>query len=240
MPEDLRSRVGAVAERSGFVPNVFRALARRPAELRAFLDYHDALMDKTDGLSKAERELIVVATSGANRCIYCVVAHGAILRVRMKDPEIAERVATNPWGVELAPRERAIVDLALLLATDPASLTDAEFDEARAAGLTDDEILGHRCDHRTLRPVQPPRAPERAATEPGVLPPGTAAELARRAAPCKRAQSKRGESEPGHGPGGFPRPRPSPAARLAARLRPPRRARAPGSSQRSRGSSRPA
>jgi uncharacterized peroxidase-related enzyme len=140
MPEDLRSRVGAVAERSGFVPNVFRALARRPAELRAFLDYHDALMDKTDGLSKAERELIVVATSGANRCIYCVVAHGAILRVRMKDPEIAERVATNPWGVELAPRERAIVDLALLLATDPASLTDAEFDEARAAGLTDDEI----------------------------------------------------------------------------------------------------
>jgi uncharacterized peroxidase-related enzyme len=97
-------------------------------------------MDKTDGLSKAERELIVVATSGANRCIYCVVAHGAILRVRMKDPEIAERVATNPWGVELAPRERAIVDLALLLATDPASLTDAEFDEARAAGLTDDEI----------------------------------------------------------------------------------------------------
>ncbi|MGZ6840028.1 MAG: peroxidase-related enzyme, partial [Frankiaceae bacterium] len=95
---------------------------------------------KTDGLSKAERELIVVATSGANRCIYCVVAHGAILRVRMKDPEIAERVATNPWGVELSPRERAIVDLALLLATDPASLMDAEFDEARAAGLTDDEI----------------------------------------------------------------------------------------------------
>src|SRR3990170_4094228 len=108
MPEDLRARVGAVAERSGFVPNVFLALARRPAELRAFLDYHDALMEKTDGLTKAERELIVVATSGANHCTYCVVAHGAILRVRTKDPEIADRVATNPYGVELDRRQRAI------------------------------------------------------------------------------------------------------------------------------------
>src|SRR6185369_4726515 len=107
-------------------PNVFRALARRPRELRAFLDYHDALMDSNDGLSKAERELVVVATSGANNCTYCVVAHGAILRVRTKDPEIADRVATNPYGVELSQRERAIVDL--------------ELDGARAAGLTDDEI----------------------------------------------------------------------------------------------------
>jgi uncharacterized peroxidase-related enzyme len=140
MPEDLRERVGAIAEKSGFVPNVFRALARRPAELRAFLDYHDALMEREGGLSKAERELVVVATSGANHCTYCVVAHGAILRVRTKDPEIADRVATNPWGVELNRRERAIVDLALLIATDSAALTDAELDEARLAGLTDDEI----------------------------------------------------------------------------------------------------
>ena len=140
MPEDLRARVGAVAEKAGFVPNVFRALARRPAELRAFLDYHDALMDSDDGLSKAERELVVVATSGANHCTYCIVAHGAILRVRTKDPEIADRVASNPWGVELSRRERAIVDLALLIATDSAALTDAELDDARAAGLTDDEI----------------------------------------------------------------------------------------------------
>jgi uncharacterized peroxidase-related enzyme len=140
MPEDLRARIGAIAEKSGFVPNVFRALARRPAELRAFLDYHDALMERDEGLSKAERELVVVATSGANHCTYCVVAHGAILRVRTKDPEIADRVATNPWGVELSRRERAIVDLALLIATDSASLTDAELDEARLAGLTDDEI----------------------------------------------------------------------------------------------------
>lgn len=140
MPVDLRDRIGAVAEKSGFVPNVFRALARRPAELRAFLDYHDALMDSSDGLSKAERELVVVATSGANSCTYCVVAHGAILRVRTKDPEIADRVATNPYGVELSPRERAIVDLALLIATDSAALTEAELDDARLAGLSEDEI----------------------------------------------------------------------------------------------------
>jgi uncharacterized peroxidase-related enzyme len=140
MPADLRERIGVIAEKSGFVPNVFRALARRPAELRAFLDYHDALMEKSEGLSKAERELVVVATSGANHCTYCVVAHGAILRVRTKDPEIADRVATNPWSVELSPRERAIVDLALLVATDSAALTDAELDDARAAGLSDDEI----------------------------------------------------------------------------------------------------
>ncbi|HEX2298368.1 MAG TPA: peroxidase-related enzyme, partial [Pseudonocardiaceae bacterium] len=97
-PADLRERISVVVEKSGFVPNIFRALARRPAELRAFLDYHDALMDPPEragaaegGLSKAERELVVVATSGANHCTYCVVAHGAILRVRTKDPEIADR-----------------------------------------------------------------------------------------------------------------------------------------------------
>jgi uncharacterized peroxidase-related enzyme len=140
MPDDLRERVGAIGEKSGFVPNVFRALARRPRELRAFLDYHDALMDSSEGLSKAERELIVVATSGANHCTYCVVAHGAILRVRTKDPEIADRVATNPYGVELSGRERAIVDLALLIATESASLTEAELDDARLAGLSDEEI----------------------------------------------------------------------------------------------------
>ena len=97
-------------------------------------------MDSNEGLSKAERELIVVATSGANHCTYCVVAHGAILRVRAKDPEIADRVATNPWAVELTPRERAIVDLALLIATDSAALTEAELDDARLAGLSDEEI----------------------------------------------------------------------------------------------------
>ena len=139
-PEDLRQRLSPIAEKSGFVPNVFRALARRPKELRAFLDYHDALMDSDDGLSKAERELIVVATSGANHCTYCVVAHGAILRIRMKDSHIADQVATNPYSVELTDRLRAIVDLALLVATESATLTEVDLDAARSAGLTDDEI----------------------------------------------------------------------------------------------------
>jgi uncharacterized peroxidase-related enzyme len=140
MPADLRERIGVIAERSGFVPNVFRALARRPAELRAFLDYHDAVMEREAGLSKTERELVVVATSAANRCTYCVVAHGAILRVRAKDPQIADLVAANPYTVVLDERGRAIVDLALLLATDSAALAEGDIDDAKAAGLTDDEI----------------------------------------------------------------------------------------------------
>ncbi|GLZ55023.1 peroxidase-related enzyme [Actinomycetospora sp. NBRC 106378] len=140
LPDDLRDRVGAIAEKSGFVPNIFRALGRRPRELRAFLDYHDALMDSNDGLSKAERELVVVATSGANHCTYCIVAHGAILRVRSKDPFLADAVGTNPYGAELTGRQRAIVDLALTLAVDSASFTDDDVDAAREAGLSDDEI----------------------------------------------------------------------------------------------------
>jgi uncharacterized peroxidase-related enzyme len=144
LPDDLRERVGAIAEKSGFVPNIFRALGRRPRELRAFLDYHDALMDPApnavEGLSKAERELVVVATSGANHCTYCIVAHGAILRVRSKDPELADHVATNPYGAELTGRQRAIVDLALALTVDSASFTDDDFDAAREAGLAEDEI----------------------------------------------------------------------------------------------------
>ncbi|MBV9314561.1 MAG: peroxidase-related enzyme [Pseudonocardia sp.] len=144
LPEDLRVRIQAIAEKSGFVPNVFRALARRPAELRAFMDYHDALMTPADDgsptLSAAERELIVVATSGANHCTYCVVAHGAILRIRSKDPELADHVATNPYGVALEPRQRAIVDLALQLTTDAATLREEDLDAVRDAGLTDEEI----------------------------------------------------------------------------------------------------
>ena len=129
LPSDLQDRIRPIAERSGFVPNVFRGFGRRPAELRAFLDYHDALMDSDEGLSKAERELIVVATSAANRCTYCVVAHGAILRIRAKDAELADRVVANPYTVELTPRQRAIVDLALLIATESAALTDADLDD---------------------------------------------------------------------------------------------------------------
>ncbi len=140
LPEDLRERLAPVVEKSGFMPNIFRALGRRPAELRAFLDYHDALMDSDEGLSKAERELVVVATSGANDCPYCVVAHGAILRIRSKEPHLADHVAVNPFGVDLAPRQRAILDLALALAQEPGRFTDAHLEAARAAGLTDDEI----------------------------------------------------------------------------------------------------
>ena len=140
LPEDLRERLAPIVERSGFTPNIFRALGRRPAELRAFLDYHDALMDRDDGLSKAERELVVVATSGANDCPYCVVAHGAILRIRSKEPQLADLVATNPHGCELEPRQRAVVDLALALCEQPGRFGEEQLAAARAAGLTDDEI----------------------------------------------------------------------------------------------------
>ena len=146
-PADLRERISVIVEKSGFVPNIFRALARRPAELRAFLDYHDALMDPPaqagtsgGGLSKAERELVVVATSGANHCTYCVVAHGAILRIRSHDPQLADQVASNPWSTPLDTRQHAIVDLALILATRSAELSEHDLDRARAAGLCDDEI----------------------------------------------------------------------------------------------------
>jgi uncharacterized peroxidase-related enzyme len=140
LPEDLRDRISVIAQKSGFVPNIFRALGHRPAELRAFLDYHDALMERADGLSKAERELVVVATSGANHCTYCVVAHGAILRIRSRDPLLADQVAVNPWRAELDERRRAIVDLALALTRQPEKFGDSDIERAREAGLTDDEI----------------------------------------------------------------------------------------------------
>src|SRR5215470_6631975 len=140
LPGDLRERIGVIADKSGFVPNIFRALGHRPAELRAFLNYHDALMEHPDGLSKAERELVVVATSGANHCPYCVVAHGAILRIRSKDPHLADQVAVNPWQAALDERGRAIVDLALALARKPELFGEADIARAQAAGLTADEI----------------------------------------------------------------------------------------------------
>jgi len=140
LPEDLRERIGEIARKSGFVPNIFRALGHRPAELRAFLDYHDALMDRPEGLTKAERELVVVATSAANFCTYCIVAHGAILRIRSKDPHLADQVAANPWQAQLDQRSRAIADLALTLARTPEHFSEADIAKARSAGLTDDEI----------------------------------------------------------------------------------------------------
>jgi uncharacterized peroxidase-related enzyme len=140
LPDDLRERIAEIASKSGFVPNIFRALGHRPAELRAFLDYHDALMDRPEGLSKAERELVVVATSAANFCTYCIVAHGALLRIRSRDPQLADQVAANPWQARLDPRSRAITDLALALTRTPEHFGDADIAAARSAGLTDDEI----------------------------------------------------------------------------------------------------
>jgi len=140
LPDDIREEILAVQEKTGFVPNVFLALARRPAEFRAFFAFHAALMDSDDGLSKAERELIVVATSALNHCLYCVVAHGAILRIRAKDALIADQVSVNPAKADLTERQRAIVDFAIRVAEDSASITDPDLDAMRAKGFSTDEI----------------------------------------------------------------------------------------------------
>ena len=113
LPEDIKARVLEVQEKAGFVPNVFLALAHRPAEWRAFMAYHDALMEKDSGLTKAEREMIVVATSSANQCHYCVIAHGAILRIRAKNPVIADQIAVNYRKADITPRQRAMLDFAM-------------------------------------------------------------------------------------------------------------------------------
>jgi uncharacterized peroxidase-related enzyme len=140
LPDDIRQQILDVQEKSGFVPNVFLAFARRPREFRAFFAFHDALMDSNEGLSKAERELIVVATSATNSCLYCVVAHGAILRIRAKNPQIADQVAINPAKADLTERQRNIVEFALKVAGDSANVTDADLADMRAKGFTDDEI----------------------------------------------------------------------------------------------------
>ncbi len=140
LPEDIRGRIVAVQEKSGFVPNVFLALAHRPAEFRAFFAYHDALMEKEGGLSKAEREMIVVATSGANECQYCVVAHGAILRIRARNPQIADQVAVNYRKADISARERAMLDFAMKVALEAGRVGDADFPPLREQGFSDEDI----------------------------------------------------------------------------------------------------
>lgn len=140
LPEDVRERILAVQEKAGFVPNVFLALARRPAEFRAFFDYHDALMLREEGLSKAEREMIVVATSAINQCQYCVVAHGALLRIYSKRPLLADQVAINYRKADLDRRERLILDFALKVAGDSASVEESDRTRLREAGFDDEEI----------------------------------------------------------------------------------------------------
>lgn len=140
LPEDLRSRILAVQEKSGFVPNVFLALAHRPAEFRAFFAYHDALMEKEGGLSKAEREMVVVATSGANQCQYCVVAHGAILRIRAKNPQIADQVAINYRKADITTRQKAMLAFALKVTQESYAIDDADFVALREHGFSDEDI----------------------------------------------------------------------------------------------------
>jgi uncharacterized peroxidase-related enzyme len=140
LPEDMRARILEVQEKSGFVPNVFLALARRPAEWRAFFAYHDALMLKETGsLTKGDREMIVTATSAANNCLYCVVAHGAILRIYEKKPLVADQVAVNYRKADITPRQRAMLDFAMKVCLHSDEIGDADFDALRAHGFDDED-----------------------------------------------------------------------------------------------------
>jgi uncharacterized peroxidase-related enzyme len=140
LPADLQQRILAVQEKSGFIPNVFLALAHRPDEFRAFFAYHDALMDKPGGLSKAEREMIVVATSAANGCQYCVVAHGAILRIRARDPLLADQVAINYRKADITLRQKAMLAFAMKLSGDSASVSDADLAALTEHGFSQEDI----------------------------------------------------------------------------------------------------
>ena len=139
LPDDIRARILVVQEKSGFVPNVFLVLAHRPDEFRAFFAYHDALMDKAGNLTKAEREMIVVATSGANQCQYCVVAHGAILRIRAKNPLIADQVAINYRKADLTPRQSAMLDFAVKVALRSQEIGEADFAALKGHGFDDED-----------------------------------------------------------------------------------------------------
>ena len=140
LPEDIRARILEVQEKAGFVPNVFVTLAHRPDEFRAFFGYHDALMLKDGGLSKAEREMIVVATSGANDCLYCIVAHGAILRIYAKHPLVADQVAVNYRKADISARQRAMLAFAMKVALRSVEIDDADFAALREHGFSDEDI----------------------------------------------------------------------------------------------------
>jgi uncharacterized peroxidase-related enzyme len=140
LPDDIKARVLEVQDKAGFVPNVFLALARRPAEWRAFFAYHDALMLKEDGgLTKGDREMIVTATSAANHCLYCVVAHGAILRIYEKKPLVADQVAVNYRKADISPRQRAMLDFAMKVCLQSDQIEDADFKSLQAHGFNDED-----------------------------------------------------------------------------------------------------
>ncbi|CAB3968839.1 alkylhydroperoxidase [Burkholderia cenocepacia] len=140
LPEDIRERIATVQEKSGFIPNVFLTLAHRPDEFRAFMAYHDALMDKPGNLSKAEREMIVVATSSVNQCQYCVIAHGAILRIRAKDPLIADQVATNYRKADITARQKAMLDFAMKVSQAAQGVGEADFDALKSHGFVEEDV----------------------------------------------------------------------------------------------------
>ncbi len=140
MPDDIREVVLAVQEKVGFVPNVFLVLAHRPDEFRAFMAYHDALMERESGLTQAEREMIVVATSNNNGCLYCVIAHGAILRIRAKSPTIADQVAVNHRKADITPRQKAMLDFALKVSNDSRAICDSDFEALQEHGFSDEDI----------------------------------------------------------------------------------------------------
>ncbi|HMM75334.1 MAG TPA: peroxidase-related enzyme [Gammaproteobacteria bacterium] len=140
LPEDIQARIRAVQEKSGFIPNVFLVLAHRPDEFRAFMAYHDALMDKPGGLSKADREMIVVATSAANQCQYCVIAHGAILRIRAKNPLLADQVAVNYLKADITRKQRAMLDFALKVAFEAYAVDDEDFEALAEHGYSQEDV----------------------------------------------------------------------------------------------------
>lgn len=140
LPEDIRTRILAVQEKSGFVPNVFLTLAHRPDEFRAFFAYHDALMDKPGPITKAEREMIVVATSNANQCQYCVIAHGAILRIRAKNPLLADQIAVNYRKADITPRQRAMLDFAMKVSAQAYEVGDADIETLKRHDFSEEDI----------------------------------------------------------------------------------------------------
>ena len=139
LPTDVRQKIAVVQEKAGFVPNVFLTLAHRPDEFRAFVAYHDALLLRESGLTKGEKEMIIVATSGANNCLYCVVAHGAILRVYEKNALVADQVAVNYRKADITPRQKAMLAFAMKVCTDSASLGEADFAALREHGFSDED-----------------------------------------------------------------------------------------------------
>jgi uncharacterized peroxidase-related enzyme len=140
LPADIKETILAVQEKAGFVPNVFLTLAHRPDEFRAFFAFHDALLERDSGLSKAEMEMIIVATSNDNNCQYCVVAHGAILRIRAKNPLVADQVSVNYRKADITPRQKAMLDFAMTVASDSGSIGETHFEILRSHGFSDDDI----------------------------------------------------------------------------------------------------